>query len=445
MAGADMSFLDLFRIGRIKSDLEVLRKKYELAQATLSETSRMDYQQLKEAIELLRRQKDSLVSEIEALRSACEIDRNRLKAEIEERRREVIVLDDEILLQSFGIYKPRYSLENSAEYEARLASVRSRQDAMVKADIAAECPANWTVNNSAAEGRRMIRDYSKLIVRSFNNECDASIVRVKFNNVSSIDKKIRKAFEILNKLGKRMSISITGSYLDLKIEELYLVYEYQVKKQEEKEEQKRLREQMREEARLMKEIEEAKALIQKEERHFAKALANNQKQMATAKTESERTLLDTERASFLQKLDELGHTKEDILYREQNTRAGYVYIISNIGSFGENIFKIGVTRRLDPVERIDELGDASVPFDFDIHALIFSDDAPRLEAALHKAFAERRLNKVNLRREYFRVELVDIETVVRENFKEPVEFTKLAEAAQFRQSFPMSKSASIGA
>jgi hypothetical protein len=290
------------------------------------------------------------------------------------------------------------------------------------------------VNNSLKEGEKMVKDYVKLILRSFNNECDASIINVKFNNVESIEKKLRKAFEILNTLGKRINISIVPGYLELKLQELYLCHEYQIKKQQEKEEQKRIREQMREEAKLLKEIEDRKLKIAKEERHFANALASLNAQMLRATNDAEKELLAKEQASIQQKLVELGKDMTDVLNREQNTRAGNVYIISNIGSFGENIYKIGVTRRLDPQERIDELGDASVPFDFDIHAVIFSDDAPALENALHKAFQHRRLNMINRRREFFNVTLEEIKHVIEHSFKKPVEFVELADAAEYRQS-----------
>ena len=128
---------------------------------------------------------------------------------------------------------------------------------------------------------------------------------------------------------------------------------------------------------------------------------------------------------------------KDVDYREANQKAGYVYVISNIGAFGENVYKIGMTRRLVPEDRVDELGDASVPFDFDIHAMIFSDDAPKLEAALHNAFADRKLNLVNQRREFFRVSLDEIEKVVHENFDGTPNFTYIAPAEQYRQSLKM--------
>jgi hypothetical protein len=222
--------------------------------------------------------------------------------------------------------------------------------------------------------------------------------------------------------------------LRLKLSELYLCHEYQIKKQEEKEEQRQIREQMREEAKLQKEIEEMKAKIEKEEKHFNKAILLVTEQLQKATTETERELLASELSNIQKKLTEVEKDKQDVLYREQNTRAGYVYIISNMGSFGENVYKIGVTRRLDPQERVDELGDASVPFYFDVHAMIFSDDAPSLENALHKAFDNRRLNRINLRREFFKVTLDEIEDMVKKNFNKPVEFTKVAEAEQYRQS-----------
>ena len=127
----------------------------------------------------------------------------------------------------------------------------------------------------------------------------------------------------------------------------------------------------------------------------------------------------------------------DIDYRQANMRAGYVYIISNIGAFGKDIYKIGMTRRLDPQDRVDELGDASVPFNFDVHAMIFSDDAPALEAALHRAFEDRKLNMVNQRREFFNVTLDEIKEVIKKNFDKTVEFVDVPDAEQYRISQKM--------
>jgi hypothetical protein len=197
--------------------------------------------------------------------------RTELEREFEGKRRELVQMDEEILLQSFGFYKPRYDLLNSDAYKARLEKIRAEQEIMVKTGTAASGSTSWTVNNSRKEGERMVKDNVKLILRSFNNECDASIINVKFNNIESIEKRIRKAFETLNKLGTQMTITISPTYFELKLQELYLCHEYQIKKQQEKEEQKLLREKMREEAKALREIEEMKLKLGKEENALHKA------------------------------------------------------------------------------------------------------------------------------------------------------------------------------
>ncbi|HCU3028335.1 TPA: GIY-YIG nuclease family protein, partial [Clostridioides difficile] len=202
--------------------------------------------------------------------------------------------------------------------------------------------------------------------------------------------------------------------------------------EEEKEEQRALREQMKEEALVQKEIENQKRKLKKEELQFKNELLR----LKSTIPEDENDKLEWEQKinSIEEKLALLSKDLDDVLNREQNTRAGHVYIISNIGSFGENIYKIGVTRRLDPTERINELSSASVPFKYDIHATIFSEDAPKLESALHKAFDNKRVNKVNNRKEFFKVTLDEIRTEVEKNFDKTVEYTKLAEAQEYRQT-----------
>lgn len=436
-----MSVTDIFKVNQIKAERDNALKEVTSLKQVLAETDRMAFHELKLALSNLEEQKkkgDQAIQQLEAGYRQKELSlQNQLQElanQINTRTEEVIVLDDEVLLQSFGFYKPKYDLQNSEMYRAKLEEIRGLQEQMVKAGSATSSSTAWTVNNSKTQGAKMIKDYVKLILRSFNNECDASIINVKFNNVESIEKKLKKAFETLNKLGQQMTISISPNYLNLKLRELYLFHEYQIKKQQEKEEQKRIREQMREEAKLLREIEEMKSKIEKEEKHFSKALAAINDQIAIAQSDAQMQILLKEKANIEKQLVEVEKDKQDVFNREKNTRAGYVYIISNLGSFGENIYKIGVTRRLDPTERIDELGDASVPFDFDIHAMIFSEDAPALENALHKEFAHRRLNMINLRREFFHVSLEEIENVVKCNYEKPVEFIQLCDAAQYRQS-----------
>lgn len=189
-------------------------------------------------------------------------------------------------------------------------------------------------------------------------------------------------------------------------------------------------------AKLQKEIEEEHKRLAKEQTHYSNALLRINSQLAD---DPNNTDLIAKKQELEAQTAEIEKAIEDVDYRAANHRAGYVYVISNIGAFGENIYKIGMTRRLDPMERVDELGDASVPFNFDVHAMIFTEDAPALEAALHNAFDDKKLNMVNKRREFFNVTLDEIKQVVRENYDKTVEFIDVPEAEQYRVSQKMKK------
>lgn len=350
---------------------------------------------------------------------------------------EILVWEETILLESFALYVPKFKLNSSQEYKLRLDSTRERQKAMIKAGNAASGNMSWTVNGSTQQGRKLVNDMIKLVIRSFNNEADFCVDNVKFDNVELGEKRILKSFDACNRLGKLMDVEIDRRYLALKIDELHLAHEFQIKKQEEKEEAKRAREELREQQKLEQEIRAAREKIAKERKHFAAALRDLQARLALAASEEERTPLLAKLAEV-----EAGHAalegEEKLIdYREQNAKAGYVYVISNVGAFGEGIYKIGMTRRLEPMDRVDELGDASVPFWFDVHAMVFSDNAPALEAKLHERFAAGRLNKVNGRKEFFRAEISEIEAVIRENYDAAVEVTHEAPAEQYRESLRM--------
>lgn len=358
--------------------------------------------------------------------------------ELAAKKAQIIETDEAILMQSFGFYTPHYSCSSSEQYQYRLKAIRDMQKDMIKEGSAVSGNMNWQVNGSAASGRKMVADMQKLLLRAYNAECDDAIEHVKFNNIESCQKKITASAEAISKLGSMMSIAISPRYVSLKISELNLMHEYQMKKQDEKEEQKRLREELREQAKLQKKIENARKEIEKEQTHYQNALKKLDMQLASA-GEAEKELLAEKRAEITAQLSELDKAIKDVDYRAANQKAGYVYVISNIGAFGEGVYKIGMTRRLDPTERIEELGDASVPFDFDIHAMIFTEDAPKLEAALHKAFEDRRVNMVNARREFFRVSLDEIKSVIRQNFDKTVEFVDIPDAEQYRQTLLMRK------
>ena len=357
-----------------------------------------------------------------------------LDAEYAEKKESLIELDDTILMQEFGLYKPLYSFATSDEYKDRLSEIRERQKALIRDGEAATCSAKWTVEGSLSKGEKMTADNIKQALRSFNAECENAIDRVKFNNIDSMKKRIQKSYDTINRLNKSSTISISPIYLQLKMDELLLSVEYALKKQEEKEELKRLREEKREEQRVAREIEEKRREIEKEQKHYANTLSKLETQIKNASTPEQRELLEAKKEDIVNQIDDLSKALVDVDYRAANIKAGYVYIISNIGSFGENVYKIGMTRRLDPMDRIDELGDASVPFDFDVHAIIFSENAPALEAELHRAFDDRKVNKINSRREFFNVTIEEIEAVVRKNYDKTVDFVVTPPAEQYRKS-----------
>ena len=320
------------------------------------------------------------------------------------------------------------------DYKEELAKIRSKQKELIKNKTAVSGATEWTVNGSASKGKKMVSDTQKLLLRAFNTECDELVAKVKYTNFDASLNKIYKSAEAISKLGTIMHISINSNYLDLKIKELRLAFEYQQKKQEEKEAQKAARAEMREAARLQKEIEAQRKKIEKEQTHYQTAYDHLLHQIEQNPGNAD---LLKKKDELENQLNDIDKAMKDIDYREANQRAGYVYVISNIGAFGPNVYKIGMTRRLDPQDRVDELGDASVPFNFDVHAMIFSDDAPALEAALHRAFEDRKLNMVNTRREFFNVTLDEIKEVVKKNFDKTVEFIDVPDAEQYRISQKM--------
>lgn len=290
-----------------------------------------------------------------------------------------------------------------------------------------------------SDTKRAIDSQSKQILRSFNTECDSLYLNVNSKNYEAYHKKISNAFETLNRLYAIDSVEITREYLKLKLEKLSLIHAKLLKIEQEKEMQREIKAQMKEEERVRREIENEKKKIEKEEKQFNNEVNLLLKRLEKAQNTVEAEIYAEKIRSLELKISELEKDKKDVLNREANTRAGYVYIISNIGSFGENIYKIGMTRRLEPTERIKELGDASVPFEFDIHAMIFSDDAPKLERTLHSHFRDRELNKVNHRKEFFNVHIDEIEDLVLHEHNNTVEFVKIPIADQYWESQRLNK------
>lgn len=384
-------------------------------------TSNAEASELSREIASLERQRGALSDEVQ-----------RIQSELNALRAELGSVEEALEIQSLGFYQPRYGFDSSDQYAARLEAIRSKQQQLLKAKLATRCDKKWTVDGSAKKGAAMVRDQAKLMLRAFNGECDAAIAKVKYNNASSLQKRIEKALSAINALGASKHIDIAPEYAALKIDELHLVHEHREKLQEEREIQRDIRARMREEQKAAQEIEEALDKAEREEKQREEALDRARRELAVA-TGLQQEKFEQLVSRLENELSEALDRKAKAIARAQLTRSGHVYVLSNIGCFGENCYKIGMTRRFEPLERIQELGDASVPFQFDVHAMIYSDDAPALEKALHEEFATRRVNRVNQRKEFFRVTLDEIHLAV-DKLHGKVTFVTVAEAIEFRKT-----------
>ena len=352
----------------------------------------------------------------------------RLNLEVQELRKAladgtVIDLNDEHVLQEVGIYNYHHPLETAALYRDRLDELQAKITATVKAGDAILASDMFTFNNSLAKGRKMTSDFSKLMLRAYNAEADNCVRTLRAGNVVTAKKRLDRAVETIAKLGSMMEMRVNPDYHALRFEELELTADYLMKVQEEKEAAREERERLREERRAEQELAAERERLAKERAHYLNALealrANGD---------------DTAIAEMEQRLHDVDDAISQNDYRTANIRAGYVYVISNPGSFGKRMVKIGMTRRLEPMDRVRELGDASVPFPFEVHALFFADDAVAVENELHKAFAEARVNRVNERREFFFATPHEVREVLVEKLGNLLEFTEQPEATQYLQS-----------
>ncbi|MEM7794517.1 MAG: DUF4041 domain-containing protein [Cyanobacteria bacterium P01_C01_bin.118] len=369
----------------------------------------------------------------------AEVERQEISTKISNLRAKLNKLEEKDILQSVGFYESKYDFGESQGYKEQLDEIRYQQKELIKAKKAAVCHTEWTLEGSARAGRKMTDSFLKLVLRAFNGECDASIAKVSYRNVEAMEKRIERSYEALNKLSKITRCEITSKYFNLKLRELWLTHEYQEKKYQEKEEQRIIREQMREEEKALRELERAKKEAEQEELRYQKALEKARKDVESATGDTQQKLL-SQIEELQKRLTEAETNKERAVSQAQLTKLGHVYVISNIGSFGDNVYKIGMTRRLEPIDRVKELSSASVPFPFDVHAMIFCENAPELELRLHKKFDDRRVNKINSRKEFFRVTLDEITNAVQEVddelkiCKSEITFTKIAQADDYRKT-----------
>jgi len=345
----------------------------------------------------------TLSDKVKEIQSQIEVTRtsySEKRATLKKLEQQVAIYDEKLSFAELGVYEPHFEFNDSDEYKQEIKRIRDRQKAMVSAKTSTLCPTDWQVDGSRAKGQTMINRQTRLTMRAFNNECEAAIANTRWNNVNAMEKRILNAAKQIDKANESMNLRISEQYVSLKLDELHATHEYRERVKIEKEERAELARAEREEKTLLAEAEAA----EREEKRYQKLLDK-------ARTEAG---IDESRIAELEAaLAEAQATSERARAMAEMTKSGYVYIISNIGSFGEDVVKIGLTRRLEPDDRVKELGDASVPFGFDTHAMIYSDEAPALESALHKEFADRRVNASNMRKEFFRVGLEEVEEAVK--------------------------------
>lgn len=433
-----MWLLDIFKIPEMKEKIKELSTKYmkqeEELKALRTDKELIELEGLRQVISGLEQEKIRIKKRISSLNNDL-VEKNKKVIELDRKiinlNCKIIDLDEQILLESFGLYKPKYDLIDSGSYVAKLNQIREKEKEIIKANLVLIADKEWYVKGDPKQGQKLTASNKKMATRALNIEIDAIISKVNYSNILKKEEMIDKVVNQINKLNHNNALHVNEKYISLKKQELFLCYEYAQKQEEEKEEQRAIKAQMREEEKVRREIEIAKEKLRKEKSHLKNAL-NQAKQAQSQYPENEK--LQARIIILENKLEEMVAQESAIISREANIKMGYVYIISNIGAFGENVYKIGMTRRLEPLERIKELGSASVPFHFDVHAMIFSHNAIALENDLHKIFADKRVNLVSQRKEFFYVTIDEIENVVKTKFDNTAMFKRTALAQDFRES-----------
>jgi hypothetical protein len=347
-----------------------------------------------------------------------------LREQYEEALARIEMLEQDVeALHDVGIYTYRHPLETAVAYQDALTSINAEIKAQITDGRAIKASTRFTFDNSLAKGRRMTADLAKLMLRAYNAEAENCVRYVKAGNLKAAEKRLTTAASSIARYASMMEMHISTEYHGLRLRELELTADYQMKLQEEREAAREERARLREEQQAEKELRAERERLQKERAHYAavlEALSN--------------TGREDERQELAGKIADIDERIAENDYRTANIRAGYVYVISNVGSFGPGIVKIGMTRRLEPLDRVRELGDASVPFGFDVHALFFSDDAVGVETQLHQLFAGRRVNRINLRREYFYATPGDVKNALAKIAGNLLDFNEHADADQYRAS-----------
>jgi hypothetical protein len=365
------------------------------------------------------------ISKLDKEKSTLNEELLNLQNELSETKKFLIETQEIAMLQEVGVYQYSSILETSEGYSEKIQEIQAQiKERNITNGGAITAAQGWTVNGSTAEGAKMIKEFSKLMLRAYNGEVDDALRTLKPYKLQAAVDRVNKVETSIEKLGKTMSIAIDDNYHNLRISEIKLTADYLAMKEDEKERQKEEKLRLKEEEKAQKEFEKEKEKLNKELSHHQAVLAKADETGNTQAAEEAKA-----------KIAEVQNGISGVEERAANIRTGYVYVISNIGSFGEEVLKIGLTRRLNPEERIQELSDASVPFKFDTHAIIFSADAVSLEKQLHQELDAHRVNKVNGRKEFFRATPASVrELLIRLSTEGLLSYKEEAEAPEWRIS-----------
>lgn len=464
LAEIELRTSDLIKVRKLFEETDVanveLKKKLADANENIENLLKIKerYQGIIDTEEEIKRLKAETNNEIEKQRNFAKYE---IESEKANAKRDVSILEEKIVklskekreseelltairnsIEGYGTQyiKPSYTLLDElaegfghTEAGAQLKVARKKSILMAKDGSAVEC--EYPSDGVAVKIKSLVLD-------AFDFRVDSILAKVKKDNYGVLEQKIKDAFSIINNNAKAYhNTFITRKYLNARLGELkwgMIIYELKNQMQEE---QRKLREKMKDEERARREYEKALRDAEKEEKLLRDAMEKAKVQILAA-SEAQKKEYEAKLAELEVKLKEAEEKGQRALSMAQQTKKGNVYIISNVGSFGENVYKIGMTRRLDPYERVRELGDASVPFPFDVHAIISSDDAPALETSLHKEFAMMQMNKVNPRKEFFRIGLKEIRDAVEQKGLD-VAWSMMAEAIEYRESQKIEEQLSV--
>jgi hypothetical protein len=367
---------------------------------------------------------------LQQVRTQCAEQEQGIRADLERLINEEAALQEklhpmrvQVKLEEAGFTEYDHPAKDSVELAAALRDLRKDVQMAVRSYSAVESLDDFEPPHTKSGRNKLAKDSARLALMAFNSQVDSIIEAASARNYEASLAKIFKAAEVVERQCTVTGVRVKPNYVELRARELQLAVDHLKAKQLEKELEKERKAELREQAKAERELQAERERLEKERQHYLNVLKTVEEIGDEAET-----------ARLKQQIVEIEKGINDVEKREANIRAGYVYVISNIGSFGERMIKIGMTRRLDPMDRVRELGDASVPFNFDVHALFFSDDAVGVETELHHRFADKRVNRINARREFFYATPAEVRDALKDIAGNLLEFTEEPEAEQYRLS-----------